>query len=156
MRKSSRLPLFFWLAHPTPSKQKDVLIGVLFVFFGGQIDGPGLPGGLIIYQGNPFICPNRTTPSKKKSTSSKKAGFHFFVRLVHRHLPKKRDGPVAEDFNVLDFGAVGDGQTFDTAAIRLAAAELKRAKGGRLLFPAGRSAKWPWVAQPMAPFWGIS
>ena len=30
------------------------LIGVLFGGFGRQIDGPGLPGGLIIYQGPLF------------------------------------------------------------------------------------------------------
>ena len=32
-------------------------------FFGGfdrKIDGPGLPGGFIIYQGNPSICLKRT------------------------------------------------------------------------------------------------
>ena len=29
-------------------------IGVLFGCFGGKIDGPGLPGGLIIYQGYLF------------------------------------------------------------------------------------------------------
>ena len=30
------------------------VIGVLFRCFGTQIDGPGLPGGLIIYQGHLF------------------------------------------------------------------------------------------------------
>ena len=33
-------------------------IGVLFGCFGGKIDGPGLPGGFIIYQAS--ICPKRT------------------------------------------------------------------------------------------------
>ena len=34
-------------------------IGVLFVCFGRRIDGPGLPGGLIIHQGH-LISPKRT------------------------------------------------------------------------------------------------
>ena len=32
----------------------------LFVCVGRKIDGPGLPGGFIIYQGNPSISPKRT------------------------------------------------------------------------------------------------
>ena len=32
----------------------DVTIGVLFGCFGGKINGPDLPGGLIIYQGHLF------------------------------------------------------------------------------------------------------
>ena len=35
-------------------------IGVLLSCFARTIDGPGLPGGLIIYQGNPSISPKRT------------------------------------------------------------------------------------------------
>ena len=53
-------------------------IGVLFSCFG---DGPGLPGGLIIHQGNPSISPKRTPmllptcPFKtaKQATDSKKS-----------------------------------------------------------------------------------
>ena len=37
-------------------------IGVLFGCFASKLDGPGLPGGLIIYQGNPSISPKRTCP----------------------------------------------------------------------------------------------
>ena len=33
---------------------KFTIIGVLFGCFGRKIDGPGLPGGLIIYQGHLF------------------------------------------------------------------------------------------------------
>ena len=40
-------------------------------------------------------------------------------------------------FNVLHFGAKGDGVTYDTAAVRKAAAALAAAGGGELLFPAG-------------------
>ena len=39
-------------------------IGVLFGCFGTQIDGPGLPGGSIIYQGNPSISLKRTPMQK--------------------------------------------------------------------------------------------
>ena len=42
-------------------------------------------------------------------------------------------------FNVLDFGAVGDNVTHDTAAVRSAALALRRAGGGTLLFPGGRT-----------------
>ena len=42
-------------------------------------------------------------------------------------------------FDVTVFGAVGDGQTLDTAAIRNATAALKAAGGGELRFPAGRT-----------------
>jgi polygalacturonase len=41
-----------------------------------------------------------------------------------------------QNFNVAAFGAIGDGRvTFDTAAVRAAAAALKHARGGRLPFP---------------------
>lgn len=38
-------------------------------------------------------------------------------------------------FNVRDFGAVGDGKTMDTKAVRAASAALREAGGGTLLFP---------------------
>ena len=41
--------VFFFL-----SKCRIPAIGVLFGCFGGAIDGPGLPGGFIIYQGHLF------------------------------------------------------------------------------------------------------
>ena len=55
-----------WLAHPdlqtphldmllTSSREKPRSMGVLFGCFGRKIDAPGLPGGLIIYQGYPSI-----------------------------------------------------------------------------------------------------
>lgn len=40
-------------------------------------------------------------------------------------------------FNVLDFGAVGDGRTMNTTAIASAIAAVKKAGGGELYFPAG-------------------
>ena len=45
--------------------------------------------------------------------------------------------PAAADFNVRHFGARGDGNTLDTAAINRAIAAAARAGGGRVLFPAG-------------------
>eukprot|EP00936_MAST-01D_sp_MAST-1D-sp1_P000926 g926.t1 len=42
----------------------------------------------------------------------------------------------ARVFDVTDFGAVGDGTTYDTAAVRTAAEALRAAGGGTLLFPA--------------------
>ena len=43
-------------------------------------------------------------------------------------------------FDVTAYGAVGDGKTYDTAAIRKAAASLlARGSGGTLLFPAGKT-----------------
>ena len=57
-----RFRVIFFLTHreEVPSTnspcqcKKLVGIGVLFGCFGGKIDGPGLPGGLIIYQGHLF------------------------------------------------------------------------------------------------------
>ena len=46
--------------------------------------------------------------------------------------------PVPRIFNVLDYGATGDGTTLDTAAINLAIAACARAGGGQVLFPPGR------------------
>lgn len=40
-------------------------------------------------------------------------------------------------FNVLDFGAVGDGKTLNTTAIASAIAAVKKTGGGELYFPAG-------------------
>ena len=42
------------------------------------------------------------------------------------------------DFNVLDYGATGDGTTMDTEAIREAIEACSEAGGGRVVFPAGR------------------
>jgi polygalacturonase len=40
-------------------------------------------------------------------------------------------------YNVLDYGAQGDGNTFDTAAIKAAFAAAGSARGGKVVFPAG-------------------
>ena len=58
------LNMFFSLDDIPTVEWIDKTIGVLFGCFGGQIDGPGLPGGFIIYQGNPSISPNRTPMDK--------------------------------------------------------------------------------------------
>ena len=53
---ANRPNLTFWilLVFSSWSKVKVPTIGVLFGCFGGKIDGPCLPGGLIIYQGHLF------------------------------------------------------------------------------------------------------
>ena len=48
------------LMEPSLGEKGSNFIGVFFGCVGRKIDGPGLPGGLIIYQGNPSICPKRT------------------------------------------------------------------------------------------------
>eukprot|EP00039_Didymoeca_costata_P001511 m.53034 g.53034 ORF g.53034 m.53034 type:complete len:429 (+) comp10836_c1_seq2:109-1395(+) len=48
----------------------------------------------------------------------------------------KSSHPLASVFNVKEFGAKGDGETYDTAPIRTACIALHRAGGGTLLFPA--------------------
>ena len=44
-------------------------------------------------------------------------------------------------FDVTQFGAVGDGKTYDTDAVRAATAALSRNGGGTLLFPGGTSSR---------------
>lgn len=51
-------------------------------------------------------------------------------------------------FDVTAYGAVGDGHTLETAAVRRAAAALKATGGGELRFPAGETG-------PLPP-WGIA
>ncbi len=46
--------------------------------------------------------------------------------------------PPAPEFNVRHYGARGDGQALDTAAINRTIAAAARAGGGRVVFPAGR------------------
>ena len=46
------------------SLAKGTTIGVLFGCFGRKVE-PGLPGGLIIYQGNPSISPRRTPMNRR-------------------------------------------------------------------------------------------
>jgi polygalacturonase len=46
-------------------------------------------------------------------------------------------GKLKASFNVRDFGAVGDGKTLDTTAIRRAIEAVAAAGGGTLIFPAG-------------------
>src|SRR5580658_4531716 len=43
----------------------------------------------------------------------------------------------AHQFSVAQFGAVGDGKTFDTAAFSNAVAAIKQGGGGTLVVPAG-------------------
>jgi polygalacturonase len=47
-------------------------------------------------------------------------------------------------FNIVDFGAVGDGQTKNTAAFARAVAAAKRARGGQIIVPAGT-----WLTGPI-------
>ena len=51
-------------AKPPEQDYTPKIIGVLFGCFGRKIDGTGLPGGFIIYQGNPSIFPKRTPMPK--------------------------------------------------------------------------------------------
>ena len=44
----------------------------------------------------------------------------------------------ARDFNVRDYGAVGDGKVLETDAVRAAIAACEENGGGRVVFPAGR------------------
>jgi polygalacturonase len=59
-----------------------------------------------------------------------------FAALLFAGLPLAAAAPVS--FNVIDFGAVPDGRTMDTAAIARAVAACAAAHGGTVVFPAGR------------------
>ena len=63
-----------------------------------------------------------------------------FIKKQQPLLPRKHRRAASTSgsiFSVLDYGAVGDGKTLDTAAVRAAAAALRSAGGGQLLFPGG-------------------
>lgn len=45
---------------------------------------------------------------------------------------------VAEDYNILAFGAVNDGKTINTKAIQRAVDQANKSKGGRVIFPGGK------------------
>ena len=58
-------------------------IGVLFGCFARIIDGPGLPGGLLIYKGIPSISPKRTPMG---------AAFYGFRNYPPYHSPSQSSG----------------------------------------------------------------
>ena len=43
----------------------------------------------------------------------------------------------AQDYNILDFGAVGDGKTLNTQKIQTAIDQASEAGGGRVIVPRG-------------------
>ena len=98
-----------WL-HMKPKEPPQLLcIGVLFGCFGGKIDGPGLPGGLIIYQGHLFplkghlcvyVFPHFSTYSfaRRVLLRGKLPLARVGVRLLIAFGPLQRVQPLREDF----------------------------------------------------------
>lgn len=61
---------------------------------------------------------------------------HFLNPLIFL-LPCFLHPVLAQDYNVLNFGAIGDGVTNDTKAVRDALEAAKSSNGGRVIFDAG-------------------
>ena len=68
------------------------------------------------------------------STATSRRGFFAWVALL-LFLSPFEEARAASIFNVKAYGAVGDGKTDDTMAIRKASAALKANNGGTLYFP---------------------
>ena len=85
---SFRFP--FKASQKAPPKSRRAHIGVLFGCFARKIDGPGLPGGLIIYQGHLFpvkghLCAPRCLRSFLWQSSLQSVTKHPPRRWVARH-----------------------------------------------------------------------
>ena len=82
-------------------------IGVLFVRFGLKIDGPGLPGGLIIYQGNSIYLPQKDTYTWSRSvflTAWVRQTFHPLVPNWSKHNPNQQPDEVAATYDLVAVG----------------------------------------------------
>src|SRR5947199_8362439 len=78
--------------------------------------------------------PGRAAAQRAQRSNARVVGWNSVPAILARIKPPKFP---ARDFNIINFGAVADGKSDSTEAIRKAIADCNAARGGRVVVPAG-------------------
>jgi polygalacturonase len=84
-----------------------------------------------------FLVPSSSSSSSSSSLSLSHTSLHSNHVEIDSRKDLARTAEGLSDFNVKDYGAVGDGLTLDTIAIEKTLAAADRNGGGRVILPRG-------------------